>query len=255
MGSLTVPVGTAVTATPEIDVQMAAPRNPKGESFLRRWTRRLIVFLCILILIPILLTILYLPSFVHPVSTLMLGDLATFKGYDRRWVAYDDIAPVMKRSVVMSEDGQFCSHQGVDLGELKGVVQDALDGQATRGASTITMQTVKNLYLTNSRSFIRKGAEIPLAFYFDLVMPKKRILEIYLNIAEWGPGIYGIEAAAQHHFGVSAKNLSARQAALLTVSLPNPILRNAGKPSRLMTRMGRRIEQRAAQSGAYTSCL
>ena len=222
---------------------------------MRRWTRRAIVLACILVLIPLLLTILYLPSFVRPVSTLMLADLATLQGYDRRWAAYDDIAPVMKRTVIMSEDGQFCSHRGVDLRELHGVVQDALDGEATRGASTIPMQTVKNLYLPNSRSVLRKAVEIPLALYFDLVMPKKRILEIYLNIAEWGPNIYGVEAAARHHFGVSAKNLTARQAALLTVALPNPILRNPGKPSQQLSRMARRIKTRAARSGAYIGCL
>lgn len=240
---------------PEVEPGMAAPRSPVRETNFRKWLRRLVVLAVVLILAPILLTILYVPPFVHPVSTLMLADLATFQGYDRRWVAYDDIAPVMKRTVIMSEDGQFCSHRGVDLGELRGVVSDALDGEQTRGASTLTMQTAKNLYLWNGRSFIRKGLELPLALYLDAVMSKKRILEIYLNIAEWGPNIYGVEAAAQHYFNTSAKNLSARQAALLTIALPNPYTRNPDKLPRSLRPLSRRIEARAARAGGYDNCL
>jgi monofunctional biosynthetic peptidoglycan transglycosylase len=235
---------------------MAARSRGVGRSARVNWQRRGVRVAIMLALIPVVLTILYLPSFVHPVSTLMLKDLATFSGYDRRWVALDDVAPVLANSIIMSEDGQFCSHHGVDLAELKGVVGDAMAGEATRGASTITMQTVKNLYLwQRPLTTLRKVVELPLAVYFDLVVPKRRIMEIYLNIAEWGPGIYGIEAAAQHHFGVSAKNLSRRQAALLAVALPNPIARNPGKPGRGLRRLASLIERRAAKSGGYVGCL
>ncbi len=161
----------------------------------------------------------------------------------------------MQHSVIMSEDGQFCNHRGVDLGELKLVVEDAWAGERVRGASTIPMQTVKNLYLFNIDSIVRKVVEFPLAIYYDLVTPKQRILETYLNIAEWGPGIYGIEAAAQHHFGVSAKNLSRRQAALLTVALPNPIARDPAKPGPGLRRLARVIERRAAMAGPHIRCL
>jgi monofunctional biosynthetic peptidoglycan transglycosylase len=209
-----------------------------------------------LALVPVVLTFLYLPSFVHPVSTFMLKDLATFSGYDRRWVSIDDVAPVLAYSVIMSEDGQFCSHYGIDLGELKGVVTDAMAGEATRGASTITMQTVKNLYLwQRPLTTLRKVVELPLAVYFDLVVPKRRIMEIYLNIAEWGPGIYGVEAAARHHFGISASKLSRRQAALLAVTLPNPAARNPGKPGRGLRQLASIIERRAAKAGGYVGCL
>ncbi len=186
----------------------------------------------------------------------MLRDLATFSGYDRRWVSIDQVAPVLAHSVIMSEDGQFCSHYGVDLRELKGVVDDALQGEATRGASTITMQTVKNLFLW-SRPFatLRKVVELPLAVYVDAVLPKRRIMEIYLNVAEWGPGIYGIEAAAQSHFGVPAAKLTRRQAALLAVSLPNPAARNPARPGNGLRRLATVIERRAARSGAYVKCL
>ena len=206
-------------------------------------------------MIPLVLTLLYLPPFVRPVSTLMLADLVTLQGYDRRWVPLEDISPVLVNSVIMSEDGQFCRHLGIDFGELSGVVSDALAGEPTRGASTITMQTVKNLFLWNGRSIVRKVLELPLAAYFDLVVPKWRIMEIYLNIAEWGPGIYGIEAAAQHHFGVSAKQLTPRQAALLAVALPNPITRDPAKPSAGLRRLANLIQRRAARSGDYVQCV
>lgn len=206
-------------------------------------------------LLPYALILIYKLEFIHPVSTLMLWDLATLQGYDRQWVEFEDIAPVLVQSVMMSEDGQFCSHDGVDWVQMNGVIQDALDGESTRGASTIPMQTAKNLFLWNGRSFVRKGLELPLALGADLVWSKKRLMEIYLNIAEWGPGIYGIEAAAQHHFKVSAAKLSRRQASLLAVSLPNPITRVASKPAKGMKRLASLIERRAKGSGDYIKCL
>lgn len=222
---------------------------------LRLWLRRIVLAVIVVALIPVGLTLAYIPSSVHPVSTLMLADLATGKGYDRRWVPLEDIAPVLAHSVLMSEDGQFCRHRGIDFGELKVVVEDMMAGEATRGASTITMQTVKNLFLWNGRTIVRKVLELPLAAYFDLVVPKRRILEIYLNIVEWGPGIYGIEAAAQHHFGVPASKLTRRQSALLAVTLPNPIERDPAKPSRGLQRLANLIERRAARAGGYVDCV
>ena len=237
-------------------LDMASRGKRRTRAGLRRWAQRAFAVAVVLALIPAALTMLYAPSFVHPVSTLMLKDLVTFQGYDRRWVALEDVAPVLANSVIMSEDGQFCFHHGVDLGELKGVVDDALAGAATRGASTITMQTVKNLFLwTRPATTLRKVVELPLAVYVDAVLSKRRIMEIYLNIAEWGPGIYGIEAAARHHFGVSAKNLTRRQAALLAVTLPNPYERNPAKPGPGLRRLANLIERRAARSGGYVGCL
>ncbi|MGB3537443.1 MAG: transglycosylase domain-containing protein [Mesorhizobium sp.] len=235
---------------------MAARPRRGNRTGLKRWVRRGIAGAIVLALIPVVLTFVYMPPFVHPVSTLMLKDLVTFSGYDRRWVPLDEVAPVLAHSVIMSEDGQFCFHRGVDLAELKGVVDDALQGEATRGASTITMQTVKNLFLwSRPLATLRKVFELPLAVYFDAVLSKRRIMEIYLNIAQWGPGIYGIEAAAQYHFGVSASRLTRRQAALLAVSLPNPIARNPAKPGKGLRRLANIIERRASRSGAYVGCL
>jgi monofunctional biosynthetic peptidoglycan transglycosylase len=226
-----------------------------GETPMRRWIKRLLKWAVAIVLTPYLLILVYAVDFVRPISTLMLWDLVTLRGYDRRWVAFEDISPVLVQSVMMSEDGQFCSHFGVDMRQLQGVVEDALEGEATRGASTIPMQTAKNLFLWNGRSFIRKGLELPLALGADAVWSKKRLMEIYLNIAEWGPGIYGIEAAARHHFKTSASKLSSKQAALLAVSLPNPITRVASKPSRGMSRLANLIQRRARASGAYIKCL
>ncbi len=217
--------------------------------------RRIVMIAIALVVLPYLLVFVYALPFTRPVSTLMLSELVLFRGYDRRWVSLDQISPNLVRSVMMSEDGQFCFHGGVDWNQMRGVVEDALDGEATRGASTIPMQTAKNLFLWNGRSFIRKGLELPLALGADLIWSKRRTMEIYLNIAEWGPGIYGAEAAAQYHFKVPASKLSARQAALLAVALPNPITRVASKPSRGVQRLASVVESRARGSGDYIKCI
>jgi monofunctional biosynthetic peptidoglycan transglycosylase len=206
-------------------------------------------------LVPASLGLMYRAEFIHPVSTPMLARWLTGRSVDRRWVEIDDISPVLVHSVIMSEDGQFCRHRGVDWVELNAVISDALDGEKPRGASTIPMQTAKNLFLWSGRSYFRKGIEIPLAIYLDAVLSKKRIMEIYLNIAEWDKGVFGIEAAAKHYFGRSASQLSARQAALLTVTLPNPADRNPARPSAGLNRLARLIERRAAKAGGYVGCV
>lgn len=236
------------------DVEGAELSRSK-RSFFSRLLRRLILVALAFLVAPYVLVLLYTPAFVHPISTPMLADIALLKGYDRRWVSLDDISPNLVRSVMMSEDGQFCRHGGVDWGEMKAVVEDALQGETTRGASTIPMQAAKNLFLSNGRSFIRKGLELPLAMTADFVWSKRRLMEIYLNIAEWGPGIYGAEAAARHHFGVSAADLSRKQAALLAAALPNPIERVAGKPGRGLQRIASVVERRARNSGDYITCI
>ncbi|HEV7436686.1 MAG TPA: monofunctional biosynthetic peptidoglycan transglycosylase [Pseudorhizobium sp.] len=222
---------------------------------MRRIFRRLILLGLALLVAPYLLVLVYAAAFVHPVSTLMLADLLKLQGFDRRWVSLDEISPNLVQAVMMSEDGQFCRHGGVDWGEMKVVVQEALEGETTRGASTIPMQTAKNLFLWNGRFFVRKVLELPLAITADFVWSKRRMMEIYLNIAEWGHGIYGAEAAAQHHFGVPAKELTRRQAALLAVSLPNPITRVASKPGKGMQRLAGVVERRARSSGEYITCI
>ena len=229
--------------------------KPRRKSLLWRLLKWGVSIVLLVLLLPYLLIPLYALPQIRPVSTLMLGETFSGRAYERQWVDFDNIAPVLVQSVMMSEDGQFCAHSGIDWEALNLVIDDALEGEATRGASTIPMQTAKNLFLPSTRSVIRKGLEIPLAMWMDVVWTKKRLMEIYLNVAEWAPGIYGIEAASQAYFGVTAKQLSGRQAALLAVTLPNPIKRNAANPSKGMKRLAGIIEKRAQQSGAYIKCL
>jgi len=213
--------------------------------------RRAIIALACLVALPILLVPVY--ALLPPVSTLMLWDLVRFQGYRRDWVSLDQVAPAMAQAVIMGEDGKFCSHDGVDWDSLYSVINQ--DGGPSRGASTITMQTVKNVFLWNSRSYLRKGLEIPLALYSDLVWSKRRTMEIYLNIAELGPNLYGVEAAAQTYFKKPAAKLSRHEAALIAAALPNPRDRNPAKPNRAQSLYARIIERRVAQSGAYVGCV
>jgi monofunctional biosynthetic peptidoglycan transglycosylase len=154
----------------------------------------------------------------------------------QRWVGLDRISPLLIRAVIASEDGQFCTHRGIDFGELQAAIEEARSGASPRGASTITMQVVKNVFLWPGRSYVRKAIELPLALVVDFVWPKRRILEVYLNIAEWGPGIYGIEAAARDVFSKPARELTSHEAARLAVVLPDPMDRD---PARLEPRTAR----------------
>jgi monofunctional biosynthetic peptidoglycan transglycosylase len=227
--------------------RIAAPPHPRRRGLFGILKRIALV----LVLVPLVLTPLY--AVVAPVSTLMIYKRIVHGPIDRQWVPLDRIAKPLVAAVVMSEDGRYCSHGGVDWAELNKVLDDP-DGPP-RGASTVAMQTVKNLYLWTSRSYIRKAFEIPLALYADAILGKRRIMEIYLNIAEMGPGIFGAEAAARHYFGRSAAALGDLQAALLVATLPNPTVRNAAQPSPRLEARARAILQRARKAGGYTDCL
>jgi monofunctional biosynthetic peptidoglycan transglycosylase len=181
--------------------------------------------------LPYLLPPLY--QFGRPVSTLMLARLVTAQPVERDWRDLDAIAAVLPRTVIAAEDARFCTHNGVDWETLQEVIEEAQDGEATRGGSTITQQLAKNLFLWQGRSFVRKALELPLALWIDAVLPKRRVLELYLNVAEWGPsGQFGAEAGARHAFGKAASQLTAHEAALLAAILPNPVVRSASRPSR-----------------------
>jgi monofunctional biosynthetic peptidoglycan transglycosylase len=167
----------------------------------------------------------------HPVSTLMAWRWLKGAPVSRQWIDLNEMSPSLPRAVVASEDAKFCSHHGVDWGALREVMEDAEDGEVTRGGSTITQQVAKNLFLWPGRSVVRKALELPLSLWIDLVLGKQRVLEIYLNIAELGPsGQFGAGAGAAYAFGKSAADLSAREAALLAAILPNPIKRSARNP-------------------------
>ncbi|MBA4790029.1 MAG: monofunctional biosynthetic peptidoglycan transglycosylase [Rhizobiales bacterium] len=221
-----------------------------------RWVRRLALVLVVLAAIPLVLSISY--WVINPVSTLMLWRWVTGERVERVWTPLSQMSPVLVRTVVASEDASFCTHWGVDIGEIRAAIAKADDDmEDVRGASTIPMQVAKNLFLWNSRSFIRKGLELPLSLWLDLVLSKRRLLEIYLNIAEWGPdGEFGVEAGARRAFRISADDVSAGQAALLAVMLPNPHRRDAGRPSPGVRRLASRLEARTVSEGPQiVACL
>ncbi|OYX14352.1 MAG: monofunctional biosynthetic peptidoglycan transglycosylase, partial [Rhizobiales bacterium 32-66-8] len=177
---------------------------------------------------------------------------------ERVWTPLSEMSPALVRTVVASEDASYCSHWGVDLQEIRAAIARADDEiEEARGASTIPMQVAKNLFLWPGRSFIRKGLELPLTLWLDLVLSKRRLLEIYLNIAEWGPdGEFGVEAGARRAFKTSAGDVTAAQAALLAVMLPNPHRRDAGRPSPGVRRLAARLQDRTVQEGPeIVACL
>ncbi len=202
----------------------------------------------------LILTIVF--SFVAPpVSTLMVWRWVAGMPIHYSWRKIEDIAPILPATLIMTEDARFCSHNGVDWDAVKQAYRSAEDGTRARGASTISMQTVKNVFLWPSRSYIRKALEVPLAYFADLVWGKRRMMEIYLNIAEWGPGIYGAEAAAQYHFDRSAGDLTRVQAARLAAILPAPRARSARQPGSGTLKLSRRALARARGAAPWITCI
>ncbi|MCC7253007.1 MAG: monofunctional biosynthetic peptidoglycan transglycosylase [Hyphomicrobium sp.] len=203
----------------------------------------------------LVLVLIVLFRFVNPPgSSYMLGQLLTGTAIDRTWVPLGSISANLVRAVIVSEDGRFCEHSGIDTAAIKEAIERAARG-TPRGASTISMQVTKNLFLWNAKSYVRKVIEIPLTLAMELVWPKSRILEVYLNIAEWAPGVFGAEAAAQRHFNKSAARLSEREAALLAAVLPNPVVRDAGSPGPRTSAKARVVQARVKAYGAVASCV
>lgn len=194
---------------------------------------RLIGWLLVGTFVAMFLVLLLLRFINPPTSAFMLAYQLEHHEQPLRheWVAMSDISPWMPLAVVASEDQRFPDHWGVDFEAIRKALSEYRAGNGLRGASTITQQTAKNLFLWNGRSFVRKAIEAVLALAVDGVWPKERVMEVYLNIAEFGPGIYGVEAASQAYFGKPAKYLSANQAARLAAVLPNPKVLNAARPS------------------------
>jgi monofunctional biosynthetic peptidoglycan transglycosylase len=204
------------------------------------------------LLMPYVLTPLYRVG--HPVSTPMAWRWLTGAPVSRQWIDFKAISSSLPRSVVASEDAKFCGHHGIDWDALRDVIDDAEEGEVTRGGSTITQQVAKNLFLWPGRHVVRKALEFPLALWIDLVLPKQRILEIYLNIAELGPsGQFGAQAGAAYAFGHPASALSPREAALLAAILPNPVRRSARNPGPGVRRLAG-IYVARAQASALQRC-
>jgi len=240
--------GPPVTARVPVSLR-SSPRRLAGRAL--RWAGAIVL---IILIAPYALTPLY--RFGHPVSTLMLWRWVTLAPVDRVWVPLIRMAPALPPVVIAAEDSRFCEHHGIDWVALRAVVQNAEDGRELRGGSTIAQQVAKNLFLWPGRSFVRKALEFPLALWIDFVLPKRRILEIYLNVAEWGPnGEFGADAGARHAFARPARDLTFRQAALLAAVLPNPLVRRAGHPGPLVSRLAAIYQARAQQSAEFANCL
>jgi monofunctional biosynthetic peptidoglycan transglycosylase len=230
-------------------------RNVSSGKRRRGWLRGILLFIltfCLGLYLFCLATLALL-RWVNPPVTMVqiqrrLEASLTRRPYQRRqvWMPLERISPSLEHAVIAAEDGRFFLHHGIDWKEVEKVVdQDMEDGKIGRGGSTITQQLVKNLFFTTSRSFLRKAVEFTLAPVAEWFLSKQRILELYLNVVEWGPGVYGAEAAAQYWYGVPAARLTREQSARLAAILPNPIRR---KPSRMNT-YTEEILRRMAQMG------
>ena len=181
------------------------------------------------------------------VTPLMISRSIEYRNDDsfhthKKWRSYDNISPELAKAVIASEDNLFAEHNGFDWKEMRKAIDEHKNkGKRLRGASTIRQQTAKNVFLFPSRSFVRKGVEAYFTVLIELFWSKERILEVYLNVAEMGKGIYGAEAAAQEIFDKSAAGLTRREASLIAACLPNPIQRQAGKPSAYVSRRAGQI--------------
>ena len=226
-------------------------RRTRGRAY--RVLRGTAVALLVVLLLPYLIAPLY--RFVEPVSTVMAWRWLTAARVERGVVPIGQMA-MLPRTVIVAEDASFCSHRGIDWRGIYRAFDEADDLSGMRGASTITQQVAKNLFLWPGRSYVRKALELPLAGWIDLVLPKRRILEIYLNVAEWGPtGEFGAEAAARHAFGKSVRQITAHEAALLAAMLPNPALRSARAPGPAVSRIASLHEARAMRAPGLSACL
>lgn len=201
------------------------------------WLKRLILlFVIVGFALPISLTLLYrfLPP---PMTILMVQRLWEGKGLDRRWRSLSDISPNLPRAVIAAEDSRFCVHNGFDFRAMeKAVEHNIRKPSRIKGGSTISQQTAKNVFLWPERSYLRKGLEAYFTVLIEALWGKRRIMEVYLNSIEWGPGIYGAEAAAQHNFAVSSNRLTPTQAARLAAILPRPLKWQAATPGRYVAK-------------------
>lgn len=192
-----------------------------------------------------------------PITFLMVQRLFEGKGFDRRWRPLEKMSPRLVRAVIGAEDARFCDHHGFDFKAMEKAMESNAKGRKLRGGSTISQQTAKNVFLWPQRSYVRKGMEAYFTVLIEAIWGKRRIMEVYLNSIEWGPGIYGAEAAAQKNFGVSADELSAAQAARLAAILPSPLKWKAAKPGPYVRKRSGRITAAAGtvRRDGLASCV
>jgi monofunctional biosynthetic peptidoglycan transglycosylase len=227
------------------------PAAPPGRRSAKVWIARVILLL-ITVPLALILAFRFLPP---PITPLMVIRLIEGQQLNYQWTAYTDISPALAHAVIASEDNLFCDEQlGFDVPALRAQIEAWQDGKRPRGASTITMQTAKNVLLWPGRDPIRKLAEAWLTPQIAVLWPKRRVLEVYLNIIEFGPGIYGAEAAARSFFHKPAAALSAREAALLAAVLPKPLAWSAAPPGPYVRERAILIERRTEQLGPLLNC-
>lgn len=220
-------------------LRLFPPARPKG---LRGWVGFALLRAFTLFIVLTLLLI-GLTAIVNPPTTYyMWSESRRLGGIDHEWAPAENIAPVMLRATVAAEDANFCLHWGFDIAAIRGAIDDG----AGRGASTISQQVVKNAFLWHGRNWFRKAMEAFMTPILEAVWTKRRILEVYLNVAEFGEGIFGIDAAAHHYFGKTPAALGDREAALLAAILPNPKERSASAPSDFVNRRAVSIQDGAA---------
>jgi monofunctional glycosyltransferase len=220
---------------------MSAPNGPPGHEE-RSWRSTLVKGLIVLALFPVVwvLALRFAPI---PGTWLMVERALGGARIQRTPVALEAISPNLVRAVIASEDARFCAHHGFDLAAIERAFKNNERGRRLRGGSTISQQTAKNVFLWPARSWVRKGLETGFTGMMEIAWPKRRIMEAYLNVAEWGDGVFGAEAAARHHFGVSAGKLSAAQAARLAAILPNPRKWSPTRPNRRVARRAQGIQR------------
>ncbi len=192
-----------------------------------------------------------------PTSAVMVRNQVSGATVRQTWMPLERISPNIVYAVISSEDARFCRHNGIDWTEASRALRSASANgiDKARGASTITMQVAKNLFLWTDRSLLRKGLEVAITPMIELFWPKRRIIEVYLNIAQWGPGVFGIAEAAKLHFDHPASDLSATEASLLTASLPAPSVRRPGRATRFTRRIAARIRRRMRQGSVEVGCI
>ena len=213
---------------PEPEVLPDAAAQPRRRYRLWRWLAGWGWYLGLRVALAAFVLVVLFALFNPPTTLTIIQNAREYPIQRREWTRLDDIAPVMARSVVAAEDANFCLHWGFDMAEIRRVVASGQQG----GASTISQQTVKNVYLWQGRSWVRKAVEAVMTPLVEAVWTKRRILEVYLNVAEFGPGVFGVHAAAQYHFGTTPDRLTATQSARLAAVLPAPKSRGTGQGTR-----------------------
>ena len=234
----------------------AKSKTPSPAAQLRSLKRRVVrgAFKLVLAVLGLLIALVLLFAVINPPTTpYMFSEGRRLGGVDQQWVALEDVAPVMARSVVAAEDANFCEHWGFDLAAIKRAIAEG----SNRGASTLSQQTVKNVYLWQGRSWLRKAMEALMTPVIEGVWSKRRILEVYLNVVEFDEGVFGVQAAARHYFNVDAADLTPTQAARLAAVLPSPKTRSASNPTDFIRHRAASIADGAAtiQADGRAACF